>query len=468
MKLNEQPIHKLITLLDRDEITSVDIINDLYHAIEHKEDQVKAYLSLASQDELNSRIDPDHSGRLRNIPIAVKDIISTVDFITTCGSKFLKDFRPIYDATAIRRLKVEGALIMGKTNLDEFAMGSSTENSAFFDTHNPHDLERVPGGSSGGSTAAVAAGEAICALGTDTGGSIRLPAAFCGVVGFKPTYGLISRFGLVAYASSLDQIGPITRDVQDAAILLNVIAGRDLRDSTSIDRNTRDYTEGLGDGIEGCIMGVPNEYLEGLSEEAQAKVNTWVSTFKDLGAEIRQVSLPHTEYAIPTYYLIASSEASANLARFDGVRYTSRTSNRSVDEMFSESRDAGFGPEVKRRIMLGTYALSAGYYDQFYGKAQKVRTLIKQDFDAVFGQVDLLIAPVSPTPAFKLGEKIDDPLTMYLSDIYTIPVNLAGIPAISIPGGRVNGLPFGLQIIGDRLMERRILQAAYAFEQATQ
>ncbi len=467
LNLNEKPLHNLLDLIAKKELQARDVIADLYRAISVKEEQIKAYLSWAPQDKLLSEIEKLRDRPLRGLPIALKDNISTQEFKTTCASKFLEEFTPIFDATVVGKLKTAGATILGKTNHDEFAMGSSTENSAFFPTRNPHDLQRVPGGSSGGSAAAVAAHTALAALGSDTGGSIRQPAALCGVVGLKPTYGLVSRYGLVAFASSLDQIGPITKDVRDCALLLNIIAGRDPYDATSIARREEDYTRALGREIKGFKVGLPKEYLTGLSSAARARVDHWVKTFQALGAQIIEVSLPHTPYAIPTYYLISSAEASANLARYDGVRYAKRASNESVAALFSESRDKGFGPEVKRRIMLGTYALSAGYYEAWYGKAQRVRTLIRQDFDNAFKTVDVLISPTSPTPAFKLGERLDDPLAMYLSDIYTVPVSLAGLPAISIPGGTVDALPFGLQIIGDTLQEAKILQAAYAFEQAT-
>lgn len=458
--LNEKTLHELLDLIGEGLISPKEIIDDLYRAIEERENSVKAFISLAPKEELIKEAE-NTNGSLKGIPVAVKDNISTVGFKTTCASQLLKDFEPIYDATVIQRLKEAGAVVMGKTNLDEFAMGSSTENSSFFQTRNPRDLTRAPGGSSGGSAAAVAADEAIYALGSDTGGSIRQPAALCGVVGLKPTYGLVSRYGLVAFASSLDQIGPITKDVHDAALVLSIIAGGDPLDSTSIGSSS-DYTQGLEKGIKGFKVGIPKEYIKEIPDEALERIKEWKQIFKSMGASVAEVSLPHTEYAIPTYYLIASSEASANLARFDGVRYTTRASNRSLEGMYSKSR--GFGAEVKRRIMLGTYALSAGYYDQFYGKAQKVRSLIKRDFEEAFKQVDIIITPTSPVPAFKLGEKIEDPLAMYLVDIYTVPISLAGIPAISIPGGVVEGLPFGLQIIGNKFEERKILQAAYAFE----
>jgi aspartyl-tRNA(Asn)/glutamyl-tRNA(Gln) amidotransferase subunit A len=351
--------------------------------------------------------------------------------------------------------------------MDEFAMGSSTENSYFQTTRNPRDLSRVPGGSSGGSAAAVAADEAIYALGSDTGGSVRHPAAFCGVVGLKPTYGLVSRYGLTAFASSLDQIGPITKDVYDAALVLNYLADYDEMDSTSAVKETPDYTKGIKEGISDFTIGFPEEYFgEELDSSIQNRADEWRENFENLGAEVKDISLPHSEYAIATYYLIASSEASANLARFDGVRYTSRAETETINELFSKSRDEGFGPEVKRRILLGTYALSAGYYDEYYGKAQKARRLIKEDFDRAFEEIDLIAAPTSPTPAFKIGDKIDDPLDMYLSDVFNVPVNMAGLPAMSIPAGEVNDLPVGMQIIGDSLTEEEILRAGYAFEQA--
>ncbi len=465
-RLNEKPLHELLALLQRGEISIESLIEDLFRAIEAREPEIHAYLELADPDELVRQAQDQREKPLRGLPVAVKDLISTVGFRTTCGSRFLEDFRPIYDATAVEKLKGAGATVLGKTNLDEFGMGSSNENSAFGPTRNPLDLERVPGGSSGGSAAAVAAHLAPAALGTDTGGSIRLPAAFCGVVGLKPTYGLVSRYGLVAYASSLDQIGPITKDVRDAALLLSVLAGHDPRDSTSINGDSADYTAELEGGIEGFRVGVVREFFDALEGEARRVAEGWVRAFEGLGAAVEEVSLPHAEYAIPTYYLIASSEASANLARYDGVRYTRRFHDESLEEMFSQSREEGFGPEVKRRIMLGTYALSAGYYEQWYGKAQRVRTLICQDFRRAFERADVLITPTAPTPAFKLGEKLDDPLQMYLCDAFLVPISLAGLCAISVPGGTVEGLPFGLQIVGDKLQEAKILRAAYAFEQS--
>jgi aspartyl-tRNA(Asn)/glutamyl-tRNA(Gln) amidotransferase subunit A len=406
---------------------------------------------------------------LRGIPIAVKDILCTAGIPTTCGSRILEDFIPPYDATVVARLKAAGAVILGKTNTDEFAMGSSTENSAFFPTHNPWDLERVPGGSSGGSAAAVAAGECLGALGTDTGGSVRQPAALCGIVGLKPTYGRVSRYGLIAFASSLDQVGVLTRDVTDAAILLNVIAGHDPLDSTSLDAPVPDATAALTGDIRGMRVGVPREYfIPGMQPEVEAAVRAALEKLADLGAEIVEVSLPHTDYALPVYYLIAPAEASANLARYDGVRYGLRIVGNSLEDTYKQTRGQGFGPEVKRRIMLGTYALSAGYYDAYYLKAQKVRTLIKGDFDRAFQQVDVIVTPTSPTTAFRIGEKTDDPIQMYLSDIFTLSVNLAGICGINVPCGfDAQGLPIGLQIMGPALGETTILRVAYAYEQAT-
>ncbi|MFH1609303.1 MAG: Asp-tRNA(Asn)/Glu-tRNA(Gln) amidotransferase subunit GatA, partial [Candidatus Bipolaricaulota bacterium] len=392
--------------------------------------------------------------------------ICAVDFPTTCGSRILSSFRSPYEATAVARLKAQGAQVQGKTNLDEFAMGSSTEHSAFGPTRNPRDPERVPGGSSGGSAAAVAAGEALAALGSDTGGSVRQPAALCGAVGLRPTYGLVPRYGLVAFSSSLDAIGPITRCVRDAALLLSLIAGHDPRDSTSLPLPPRDSEKTLRSEITGMRIGVPPEYVPpGLGAEALALVDRWKGLGEELGAQVAQVDLPLTEYALPTYYLISSSEASANLARYDGVRYTLRAEGRTTREMIARSRAAGFGLEVKRRIALGTFALSAGYRDRYYGKAQAVRTLIAREFAEAFEKVDLILGPTSPTPAFRLGEKAD-PLAMYLSDAFTLPSALAALPAISIPGGTVDGLPFGLQLIGPRLSEERLLSAARAFEAA--
>jgi aspartyl-tRNA(Asn)/glutamyl-tRNA(Gln) amidotransferase subunit A len=408
---------------------------------------------------------------LMGMPVAVKDNICTQGVLTTCASRMLGNFVPPYDASVIARLRGQSYLLLGKTNLDEFAMGSSTENSAFGPSRNPWNLSRVPGGSSGGSAAAVAADLCAAALGSDTGGSIRQPAACCGVVGLKPTYGRVSRFGLVAFASSLDQIGPITKDVADAAMLLGVIAGHDPLDSTSANLPVPDYAKALKKkDFKKLKVGVPREYFaEGLDPEVEQAVQAAIEEIKQLGAEIKEIALPRTDAAIATYYLIATAEASSNLARYDGVKFGLRSKEtRNLLDMYMKTRQEGFGPEVKRRIMLGTYALSAGYYDAFYGKAQAVRTLIRQDFEEAFREVDLIVTPVTPTPAFKLGEKSEDPLQMYLSDIYTISVNLAGNPAISVPCGfSKEGLPIGLQLIGRPFEEETLLRGAYAYEQAT-
>jgi len=394
----------------------------------------------------------------------------TKGICTTCSSRILQNLVPPYDATVVEKLKACNAVIIGKANMDEFAMGSSTENSAFFPTHNPWDLSRVPGGSSGGSAAAVAAGETVYALGSDTGGSIRQPAGFCSVVGFKPTYGRVSRYGLVAFASSLDQIGPLTKDVTDCALVMNAISGYDNRDSTSAPQPVPDYTQSLGAGIKGLRIGVPEEYfVEGMQTEVAAAIKTAIRQLEKLGAEIDwEVSLPHTPYALAVYYIIAPSEASANLARYDGVKYGFSYQAPSMWESLEKTRQYGFGAEVKRRIMLGTYALSAGYYDAYYLKAQKVRTLIRREFDRAFEKYDVLVTPTSPTVPFRIGEKVDDPLQMYLSDVCTMPVNIAGLPAISIPAGFADGLPIGLQIIGKPFGEEAILKVARAYEQVTE
>ncbi len=473
MHLHDLTIHEARALLDAGEISAVELTQAVIDRILAVDNDVRAYLTLTPEAALEqARAADEMAGRggpLRGIPLAVKDILCTAGIPTTCGSRILENFVPPYDATVVARLKAAGAVVLGKTNTDEFAMGSSTENSAFFPTRNPWDLERVPGGSSGGSAAAVAAGECLGALGTDTGGSVRQPAALCGIVGLKPTYGRVSRYGLIAFASSLDQVGVLTRDVTDAAIMLNVIAGHDPLDSTSLDAPVPDYTAALTGDIRGMRVGVPREYfIPGMQPEVEAAVRAALQQLADLGAEIVEVSLPHTDYALPVYYLIAPAEASANLARYDGVRYGLRILGDSLEETYKQTRGQGFGPEVKRRIMLGTYALSAGYYDAYYLKAQKVRTLIKGDFDRAFERVDVLIAPTSPTTAFRIGEKTEDPLQMYLSDIFTLSVNLAGICGISVPCGfDAQGLPVGLQMMGPALGEMTILRVAYAYEQAT-
>ncbi|HDN79186.1 MAG TPA: Asp-tRNA(Asn)/Glu-tRNA(Gln) amidotransferase subunit GatA [Chloroflexi bacterium] len=480
MKLYELTIHEAHELLKKGEVTSSELVSAVVERVEGVEPRVKSYITLTCEqalerarqaDELIARLrkSGEEIPPLLGIPIAIKDIICTEGIRTTCASRILENFIPPYDATVIIRLKKAGMVMIGKTNLDEFAMGSSTENSAFFPTRNPWDLERVPGGSSGGSAAAVAAGECIGSLGTDTGGSVRQPAALCGVVGLKPTYGRVSRYGLVAFASSLDQIGPITKDVTDAALLLNIIAGYDPHDSTSVNVPVPDYTKALVPDVKGIKLGVPKEYfIEGMEEGVEKAVREAIAKLEEMGAEVIEISLPHTEYALPAYYLIAPAEASANLARYDGVKYGLFLPGPDLWESYRLTRGNGFGPEVKRRIMLGTYALSAGYYDAYYLKAQKVRTLIKQDFDRAFEQVDVIVAPTSPTVAFRLGEKVDDPLKMYLSDVFTIPVNLAGICGISIPCGFSGGLPVGLQIMGPAFGEEIVLRVAYAYEQATE
>jgi len=455
--------------------TSVALTEAVLERIAAVDDDVKAYLALTPETALeqaraaDERRSRGEDGPLLGIPLAIKDVLCTKGIPTTCGSRILESFCPPYDATVVERLKAAGAIILGKTNTDEFAMGSSTENSAFFTTHNPWDLDRVPGGSSGGSAAAVAAGECLGALGTDTGGSVRQPASLCGVVGLKPTYGRVSRYGLIAYASSLDQAGVLARDVTDAALVLGVIAGHDPRDSTSIDAPVPDYVAALTRDVRGVRVGVPDEYfITGMQPAVETAVRAAVDVLAGLGAEIRQISLPHTDYALPVYYLIAPAEASANLARYDGVRYGLRVDDGGLIQTYKASRGHGFGPEVKRRIMLGTYALSAGYYDAYYLRAQKVRTLIKADFDAAFEQVDVILAPTSPTTAFRIGEKADDPLQMYLSDVFTLSMNLAGNCGVSIPCGFDGaGLPIGLQVMGPPLGEAQVLRMAHAYEQAT-
>ena len=400
---------------------------------------------------------------LEGVALAVKDNICIKDTITTAGSKILKNYKAVYDATVIDKLKKAGAIFLGKTNLDEFAMGASTENSAFGPTRNPHDYSRVPGGSSGGSAAAVAAGLAVAALGSDTGGSIRQPAAFCGIVGLKPTYGRVSRHGLIAMASSLDQIGPLTKNVYDSALLLNFLAGKDPMDSTTANEKVLDFTENLTKSVKGLKIAMPKEYFgEGLDSEVNNKVEQAIAKLESLGAHVDQVSLPHTDYALAAYYLIVPSEVSSNLARYDGVRYGLHKEGKNLLETYLKSRSEGFGDEVRRRIILGTYALSSGYYDAYYLRAQKARTLIRQDFEKVFEKFDVVVGPTTPTTAFKIGEK-EDPLSMYLSDIYTVSVNLAGLPAISVPCGNVNSLPSGLQIIGKKFDEETILRTAYQY-----
>jgi aspartyl-tRNA(Asn)/glutamyl-tRNA(Gln) amidotransferase subunit A len=465
-------IAELQSVLRRREVSSRELINALRERIEVIDPEVGAYLSLdfdtADREAEHANVDLPLGG----IPIAIKDIINVSGQPCTCGSKILSGYRASYDATVIQKLRAAGAIPFGKTNLDEFAMGSSTENSALKSTHNPWQLSRVPGGSSGGSTAAVAADEAFGALGSDTGGSIRQPAALCGVVGMKPTYGRVSRFGLVAFASSLDQIGPVTKTVHDAALIMNAIAGYDPQDSTSLNDPVPNYVANLGRDLRGVRLGLPREYvIDGIDPQVRAAIDAAVKQLNSLGAEVVEVSLPSTEYAVAAYYIIATAEASANLARFDGVRYGYRAENpKDVLDLYGRTREEGFGPEVKRRIILGTYVLSSGYYDAYYSRAQKVRELIRRDFASVFEQVDVLISPTSPVAAFKRGERAD-PLQMYLADIFTIAANLAGICGISIPCGfaELDGhrLPIGLQLLGKTLDEARVLQIAHAYEQST-
>jgi aspartyl-tRNA(Asn)/glutamyl-tRNA(Gln) amidotransferase subunit A len=406
------------------------------------------------------------SGALYGVPVAIKDNICIKGVLTTCASRILEGFRPPYDATVIKKLEKAGALVIGRANMDEFAFGSSCETSCYRPTRNPWDTSRVPGGSSGGAAAAVAAGQVVASLGSDTGGSIRQPGALCGVVALKPTYGRVSRYGLIAFASSLDQIGPMTRNVEDSAKLLEVIAGHDPKDSTSVDVEVPEYSKELGGGIDGLTIGIPGEYfIEGISKDVLARIKDAMETYKKLGARIVDISLPHTKYALSCYYIIAPAEASSNLARYEGVHYGRRAKANDLIDMYIKSRNEGFGPEVKRRVILGTYVLSSGYYDAYYLKAQKVRTKIKEDFDAAFRKCDIILTPTSPTTAFKIGERMDDPLSMYLSDVFTIPANLAGLPAISIPRGLdSSGLPVGLQLMGKPFGETTLFKAAYAYE----
>jgi aspartyl/glutamyl-tRNA(Asn/Gln) amidotransferase, A subunit len=459
------------------ELAVTDLVQASLNRIKETESVVQAFITLdeegakAQAAELDKQLKQGgERGLLFGLPAGIKDNIVTDGLKTTCASRFLSNYIPIYNATVMDKLRAAQSVTIGKLNMDEFAMGGSNENSAFRPTRNPWDPERVPGGSSGGSAAAVAARQVYFALGSDTGGSIRQPAAYCGVVGLKPTYGRVSRFGLVAFASSLDQIGPITKNVEDAVYVLQAIAGHDPMDSTSADVEVPDYTAALTGDVRGLRIGVPKEYLgEGIAPKVKEAVLAALNVYESLGATWEEVSLPHTEYAVAAYYLLASSEASSNLARFDGVRYGVRAENPdNLIDLYRKSRSQGFGAEVKRRIMLGTYALSSGYYDAYYLKAQKVRTLIKQDFDQVFEKFDVIIGPTAPTTAFRIGEQIDDPLTMYLNDICTIPVNLAGLPAVSVPCGLADGLPVGMQIIGRAFDETTVLRAAYAYEQATE
>lgn len=478
MKLHELTIQGAHQLLKKKEISSEELTRAVLGRINDVDSRVDAFVSVVEEmaieqaREADRRISIGQFEPLTGIPMGIKDLICTRNLRTTCASKILENFMPPYDATVIKKLKKAGAVIIGKLNMDEFAMGSSTENSGLKITHNPWGLDRIPGGSSGGSAAAVAADMCLGALGSDTGGSIRQPASHCGVVGMKPTYGRVSRFGLVAFASSLDQIGPLAKSVTDCAYLLNTIAGYDSADSTSVAVDVPDYTASLNGGLKGLKIGIPKEYFitDGLDSEVAASVNSAIQRIEALGAERVEISLPHTEYAVAVYYVIAPSEASSNLARYDGVKYGFRDdTDADLIGMYRKTRSKGFGPEVQRRIIIGTYCLSAGYYDAYYGKASQVRTLIMTDFQNAFDICDVILCPVAPTPAFKIGEKIDDPLTMYLSDIFTLSANLAGIPGMSIPCGfSQHGLPIGLQLMAKHFNEEMLFKIAYNFEQATE
>ncbi|WP_341279274.1 Asp-tRNA(Asn)/Glu-tRNA(Gln) amidotransferase subunit GatA [Paenibacillus sp. FSL H8-0537] len=477
MSLFDLRLQDVHNKLSQKELSVTELVDESFARIKATEASIQAFLTLNEEGarqhaaELDKQLQAGvERGLLFGLPAGIKDNIVTEGLRTTCASQFLDNYNPIYDGTVVSKLKSAQSVTIGKLNMDEFAMGGSNENSSYYPTRNPWNTEYVPGGSSGASAASVAAGQVYFSLGSDTGGSIRQPAAYCGIVGLKPTYGLVSRFGLVAFASSLDQIGPLTKNVEDSAFVLQAIAGYDAKDSTSANVSIPDYSSALTGDVKGLRIAVPKEYLgEGVDPKVKEAVLNALKVYESLGATWEEVSLPHTEYAIAAYYLLASSEASSNLARFDGVRYGVRADNpANLIDLYRKSRSEGFGPEVKRRIMLGTYALSSGYYDAYYLKAQKVRTLIKQDFDQVFEKYDVVIGPTAPTAAFKLGEQVGDPLTMYLNDICTIPVSLAGVPAISIPCGQADGLPIGLQIIGKAFDESTVLRTAHAFEQNTE
>jgi aspartyl-tRNA(Asn)/glutamyl-tRNA(Gln) amidotransferase subunit A len=473
MELNQLTIHELQEKIKAGETTSTEIVQAVFRRIDAVEKDVHAYILLTREKALEGAVRADEEIKAGNIktltgiPIALKDLLCTKGVTTTCASHILHNYVPPYDATVVEKLRDAGAVFTGKTNMDEFAMGSSTETSYFGITKNPWDLERIPGGSSGGSAAAVVADECIASIGSDTGGSIRQPAALCGVVGMKPTYGRVSRYGLVAFASSLDQIGPFTKDVEDCAIMMNILAGYDPRESTSVPVDVPDYRQFLSRGIGGWKVGIPKEYfIEGIDAEVRDAIQQTIKVIEGMGAKCIEVSLPHTEYCLAVYYIIAPAEASSNLARYDGVKYGFRSlDGRDLMEMYKKSRSAGFGAEVKRRIMLGTYVLSSGYYDAYYKKASQVRALIKQDFDEAFKQCDVLLTPTTPTPAFKIGEKTDDPLQMYLSDIFTISTNLAGIPGMVVPCGFTRaGLPVGVQFLAGHFEEGKLIQIAAAYE----
>lgn len=476
MSLLSLPLKELHKRLRSGDLTAADLVDESLNRIKEVDGEIEAFLLVDEEGARKraSQLDEQLAktgelGMLAALPAGIKDNICTEGIRTTCASQLLANYEPIYNATVMGKLREAQAIPVGKLNMDEFAMGSSTENSGFKRTYNPWDKKRVPGGSSGGSAASVAAGEVYFSLGSDTGGSIRQPAAFCGVVGLKPTYGLVSRFGLVAFASSLDQIGPLTKNVEDSAYVLQAIAGHDPHDSTSVHVDIPDYVSALTGEVKGLKIGVPKELLgEGIDSGVKERVRAALRELERLGAVWEEVSMPHVDYAVASFYLIATAEASSNLARFDGVRYGVRADKvENLIDLYRETRGQGFGPEVKRRIMLGTYALSSGYYDAYYKKAQKVRTLIKQDFDRVFEKYDVIIGPTTPTPAFKVGEKIADPLTIYMEDYCTIPANLAGLPAISVPCGFVDDLPVGLQIIGKAFDESTVLRVAHAYEQQT-
>ncbi|SDK62290.1 Asp-tRNA(Asn)/Glu-tRNA(Gln) amidotransferase subunit GatA [Alkalibacterium thalassium] len=475
MNFLDYTLEELHDKLVSKELTAVDLVEASYKRIEETDEQVGAFLALSKEEALQAARETDEKGIdpnnvLSGLPVGIKDNILTKGVTTTASSKMLEDFVPIYDATATEKLKEAGMISVGKLNMDEFAMGGSTENSAFKLTRNPWDLSKVPGGSSGGSAAAVAAGQVPVSLGSDTGGSVREPAAFTGLVGVKPTYGRVSRYGLIAFGSSLDQIGPFTRTVKDNALVLNAISGHDPKDSTSYSGETPDFTDGIDKGVKGLRIGVPKEYFNEDAKETGVieSVRNALKLYEELGAEIVEVSLPHSRYGIPAYYIIASSEASSNLQRFDGIRYGYRSENvSSLEDIYVNSRSEGFGLEVKRRIMLGTFSLSSGFYDAHFKKAAQARTLIRNDFDTVFEDVDVLVAPTTTTTAFEIGGKIDDPLAMYMSDILTVPVNLAGVPSLSIPCGFSNDMPVGMQIISNHFDEQMMYRVAYAFEKET-
>ena len=477
MSLSSLTLHEASSKLRRREISSVELTEAVFQRISAIDDKVQAYLTLARESALEQAKQADtrlsaetQPSPLLGMPLAIKDNFLTRGVRTTCASKILGDFMPPYDATTIAKLRSVGAVIVGKTNLDEFAMGSSAENSAFFPTRNPWNFERIPGGSSGGSAAAVAADECIAALGTDTGGSIRQPAACCGIVGLKPTYGRVSRYGIIAFASSMDQVGPMTKDVRDGALLLQALAGHDPADSTSSNRSVPDYSAALTGEVRGLRLGVPKEYyVSGMQPQVEKSVRVAIRQLEKHGAKIEEISLPHTEYAVAVYYIVATAEASSNLARYDGMRFGRRADAKDLTQTYMISRDEGFGTEVKRRIMLGTYVLSHGYYDAYYLKAQRVRTLIKKDFEEAFKHCDVIVTPTAPTTAFKIGEKTQDPLQMYLSDVYTISINLAGLPALSLPCGfDDDNMPIGLQLIGKHFDEATLLRTAHAYEETTE